>query len=203
MKPILTHQESEFNLRTPHLLVVDSFYKNPDLIREFALSRQFTPNDAYYKGKRTEPCLFHSIKEEFERLLNVKITDWLHQPANGMFQITSESDPLVWHSDTQDYAAAIYLTPDADNMGTSFWKDKTHGCRRPANHPLENRDAALNNDIYTQYNITHPDNWELIDRVGAVYNRLVLWDAQLIHSASMYGNKERLVQLYFFSIDRK
>lgn len=201
-KEALSWDESDFNKRTPHLLVVDSFYKNPDAVREFGLSRSFSANEAYYKGKRTVPYLFHSVKEEFERLLNVTITDWLHQPANGMFQMTSGKDPLVWHSDTQDYAAAIYLTPDAENMGTSFWKDKTHGCRRPANHPLEGKDGSLNNEVYTQYNITHPDNWELIDRVGAVYNRLVLWDAQLIHSASMYGDKERLVQLYFFSIQK-
>lgn len=202
MTPLLTHEQSAFNKSTPHLLVVDSFYKNPDLIREFALSQSFSENNQYYKGKRSVPHLFHSIKEEFERLLNVKIADWMSQAANGMFQITSEKDPLVWHSDTQDYAAAIYLTPDADNMGTSFWKDKTHGCRRPPTHSLENKSSELTNQVYTQYNITHPDNWELVDRIGAVYNRLVLWDAQLIHSASMYGTKERLVQLYFFSIQK-
>jgi regulation of enolase protein 1 (concanavalin A-like superfamily) len=59
---------------------------------------------------------------------------------NGVFQITSGNDPLVWHSDSQDYAAAIYLTKDGPtNAGTSFWKDKKYGCRRPPSHSLENK----------------------------------------------------------------
>jgi hypothetical protein len=186
-----------FHQHTPNILVVDNFYKNPDEIRKEALASKFETDDKIYKGKRTHyKFLFPYVKEEFERLLNVKITDWLNQPANGIFQITNANDPLVWHSDTQDYAGAVYLTPDADSMGTSFWRDKKYGNRRPPSN------EAHCNEVYSEYNLTHPDNWELVDKVGAVYNRLVLWDAKLIHSASQYGDKERLVQLFFFSIQK-
>lgn len=186
-----------FHQCIPHILVVDDFYKNPDTIREKALSAPYAEDNRFYKGKRTaERFLFPYVKEEFERLLNAKITDWLNQPMNGIFQITNANDPLVWHSDHQDYAAAIYLTPDSDSMGTSFWRDKKYGCRRPPD------DHHQCNEVYSEYNLTHPDNWELIDKVGAVYNRLVVWDAKLIHSASEYGNKERLVQLFFFSVQK-
>lgn len=205
-----------FNRRMPHMIVVDNFYKDPDDVREFALMQDFQPNLSSYKGKRTnERFLWPFMKEEFERLLGRPIVDWLNQPANGCFQITGYDDPLVWHSDTQSYAAAVYLTPDAPvGAGTSFWRDKVHGCRRPPNHPLEYdrfaddeaRQKALN-EVYSEYNILHPDNWELVDRVGCVYNRLVVWDAQMIHSASSYeglvsdvADKARLVQLFFFSV---
>jgi hypothetical protein len=142
--------------------------------------------------------------------------DWLNQGANGCFQITGFNDPLVYHSDTQSYAAAIYLTPHAPlDAGTSFWRDKTHGCRRPPYHPLESGrfadDKARNTagaEVYSQYNILHPDNWDLVDKVGGLYNRLVIWDAQLIHSASNYAglesdvaDKARLVHLFFFSVN--
>ena len=43
-------------------------------------------------------------------------------------------------------------------------------------------------EIYSEYNLLHPDNWELIDRVGAIYKRLVVWDGKLIHSASSYSD---------------
>lgn len=190
-----------FNQSIPNILLVDNFYKNPDEIRKDALASQYEEDDKFYKGKRTShKFLFPYVKEEFERLLNVKITDWLNQPMNGIFQITSGKDPLVWHSDSQDYAGAIYLTPndDADSyqQGTSFWRDKKFGNRRPPSN------EAHCNEVYSEYNLTHPDNWELVDKVGAVYNRLVLWDAKLIHSASQYGDKERLVQLFFFSIQK-
>lgn len=188
-----------FNINTPHLLVVDNFYKNPDEIRELALSQEFKADERYYKGKRSKPYLLPYVKEEFERLLNVRIIDWLNQPMNGVFQITTGNDPLVYHSDLQNFAAAIYLTKDAESMGTSFWKDKTYGCRRPPSHPLEKKDVA-DSEVYSEYNILHPDNWELIDKIGGVYNRLILWDAKLIHSASTYGDAERLAQLFFFNV---
>lgn len=205
-----------FNRRMPHLLVVDNFYKDPDDVRAFALEQQYEPNSRNYKGKRTtERFLWPFLKEEFERLLGRPIVDWLNQPCNGCFQITGFNDPLVWHSDLQSYAAAIYLTPDAPlSAGTSFWRDKTYGSRRPPNHPLEfDRFATdedrgrASNEIYSEFNILHPDNWELADKFGAVYNRLAIWDAQMIHSASSYEgmesdvvDKARLVQLFFFTV---
>ena len=227
-----------FHQHTPHVLVVDNFYRNPEQVRQEALSQKFEEDVRFYKGKRsTYKHLLPYVKEEFERLLNVKITDWILQPANGIFQITTKKDPLVWHSDHQDYAGAIYLTPNANtpdsyNEGTSFWRDKKYGYRRPPQELTAEKDEVhkikksksktknkkgkriptnkiksspitavqMCNEIYSEYNLTHPDNWELIDKVGAVYNRLVLWDAKMIHSASQYGDKERLVQLFFFSI---
>jgi hypothetical protein len=47
--------------------------------------------------------------------------------------------------------------------------------------------------------------FDQVDVVGNVYNRLVLFDAQLIHAAPLYfGNtlqNSRLFQLFFFDLD--
>jgi hypothetical protein len=195
--------ETVFNQRSPHLLIVDNFYKDPDSIVHLAEQQKYKPQLKYYKGVRTEErFLFPYVREEFQRLLRLEITDWLNQPMNGIFQKTSKDDPLVWHSDSQDYAAAIYLTKDAPvSMGTSFWRDTKFGCRRPPSHPLEGK-AIADAEVYTEYNLLHKDNWQLVDKVGAVYNRLAIWDAKLIHSASEYGSMDRLVQLFFFSTKR-
>ncbi len=201
----------DFHTRTPAILVVDDFYKDPDAVRTLALDAEYEADLRYFKGIRSkEKFLFPWVREEFMRLLGVTITDWLDQPANGSFQKTTEEDPLVWHSDTQSYAAAVYLTPHrggyfANNspavpvgVGTSFWRHTGTGARRPPTGPAEYADT------YSDFNLTHPDNWELVDRVGSVYNRLVLWDAQLIHSATSYehftSKDPRLVQLFFFNI---
>lgn len=192
-----------FNQRTPHLLVVDGFYRDPDEIVRTAKSMEFKEDTRYFKGVRSGNCLLPFVKEEFERLLRVQITDWLGQPMNGVFQMTRENHPIVWHSDSQSYAAAVYLTKDAGvGYGTSFWRDRTHGCRRPPNHPLEGKTGVTDAEVYTPYNLLHADNWELVDRVGSVYNRLVIWDAKMIHSATQYGDFERLVQLFFFTVKR-
>lgn len=193
-----------FNVRSPHLVVVDNFYKDPDAVRRMALSAEYKSNNKFYKGRRTDRgYLFPFLREEFCRILQADIIDWTNQPMNGVFQITSSKDPLVYHSDSQDYAAAIYLSPDLPfNMGTSFWCSKAGGCRRPPSNVLENKPLLDTRTVYNDYSILNSDAWTLVDRVGSVYNRLVLWDAQLIHSASEYGDTERLVHLFFFNVRR-
>ncbi len=197
--------EVNFHRKTPALLVVDDFYRDPDAVRALALGAEYEADLRYFKGKRSKKkFLFPWVKEEFERLLRVNITDWMAQPANGSFQKTTAEDPLVWHSDTQSYAAAIYLTPNPYGFhlqsGTSFWQDNKFLCRRPPTDPVAYA------QVYGEYNLLHPDNWNLVDRVGSVYNRLVLWDAQLIHSATSYEGftpeSPRLVQLFFFNVAR-
>lgn len=203
--------EVNFHRRTPQILVVDDFYQDPDAVRALALEAEYEADLRYFKGLRSKKkFLFPWLKEEFERLLRVRVLDWLEQPANGSFQKTTGKDPLVWHSDTQSYAAAVYLSPgrpdtqpshaESVSAGTSFWRHRERTLRRPS--PLE----GINRLMYNEFNLTHPDNWELVDRVGSVYNRLVLWDAQLIHSATSYeGFTEadpRLVQLFFFNITK-
>jgi len=206
-----------FHRRVPHLLVVDDFLRDPDETRRIALAQRYQSNLAYFKGLRSEQrFLWPGLREEFGRLLGGPVTEWLGHNANGCFQQTSYADPLVWHHDGQSYAAAVYLTPEAPlGSGTSFWRDRTHGCRRRPAHPFETHRlgtsqavAAAEGVVYDPYNIEHPDNWELVEAVAAVYNRLVIWDASLIHSASSYDGFDdddgaapsRLVQLFFFDV---
>ena len=217
-EPVLTaHQASErpqFRTRMPDVLAVDDFFHDPDEVRSVALSQQYGTDDKHYKGLRSQQrILWPGLREEFGRLLGRPVTRWLEHGANGVFQQTTSKDPLVWHHDTQRFAAAVYLTPDPPTgSGTSFWRDRSHGCRRRPTHPIEQRrlgnaDAvrAAASAIYDHRNIQRPDNWELVESVEGLYIRLVIWDASLIHSATSYeefserGKADtRLVQLFFF-----
>jgi len=205
-----------FSRSVPHLLAVDNFFDDPDEIRAIALAQDYVENPRRYKGLRsTQRFLWPHLREELGRLLGVPVTSWLELDMNGIFQQTSYSDPLVWHHDLQSYAAAVYLTPDAPpQSGTSFWRDRTHGCRRRPDHPLERTRlgsdqavAAASSVVYDEYNILHSDNWELMESIAGLYNRLVVWDAALLHSATTYDHftadgtaLTRLVQLFFFDI---
>jgi hypothetical protein len=207
----------QFRQRTPSVLVVDDFFRHPDEVRAVALSQQFSADIRFYKGIRThERFLWPNLREEFGRLLGRPVTEWLGHGANGIFQQTNIDDPLVWHHDSQGFAAAVYLTPDAPpGTGTSFWRDKTFGCRRKPSHPLESTRLgsaeaieAAEAVVYDLYNVEHEENWELVESVAGLYNRLVIWDASLIHSATSYNDfaeggpsKTRLVQLFFFDAD--
>lgn len=208
---------AQFNQRAPAVIVVDDFFGNPDEVRAIALAQEYGADLRFYKGLRThERFLWPHLREEFGRLLGKPVTEWLGHPANGIFQQTNHTDPLVWHHDSQQYAGAVYLSADAPpGTGTSFWRDKTYGCRRSPSHPLEsqrlgNADAVRLAEavVYDPRNIEHPDNWELVDSVAGLYNRLVIWDARLIHSATSYAQfpddssaSTRLVQLFFFDAD--
>ena len=206
-----------FSQHSPDLLVVDDFFRDPDSIRALALAQEYGSDLRYYKGLRThDRFLWPHLREEFGRLLGKEITEWLGYPANGIFQQTSNDDPLVWHHDTQQYAAAVYLNPGgAAGGGTTFWRDKTYGCRHAPRHRAEasrlggeEAIASAESVVYDTYNVSHPDNWELVESVAGLYNRLVIWDAKLIHSATSYSefagdapSSTRLVQLFFFDAD--
>jgi hypothetical protein len=199
------------------VVIVDDFFENPDEVRAIAIAQEYGADLRFYKGLRSN-CrfLWPHLREEFGRLLGHPVTEWLGHNANGVFQQTSFLDPLVWHHDTQGYAAAVYLTPDAPlEGGTSFWRETSHGCRRRPTHPLERARLGSEDEVraaeavvYDQYNLEHPDNWELVESVAGIYNRLVIWDASLIHSATSYTEFSqegaavtRLVQLFFFDAD--
>ncbi|WP_371645329.1 DUF6445 family protein [Streptomyces mirabilis] len=205
-----------FTPTAPHLLSVDDFLDDPDEVREIALSASYHTDLQYFKGLRSDHrFLWPGLREEFSRLLGTPVTEWLGHNANGVFQQTAHDDPLVWHHDSQSYAAAIYLNPNPPpGAGTSFWRDRTYGCRRAPSHPKEQARLgsseaveAARSVVYDPYNLEHEDNWELIESVSGQYNRLVIWDAKLMHSATSYEHfagehgTHRLVQLFFFDIN--
>lgn len=184
-------------MQAPKIIVIDNFYANPYRVRDIALQQEYYEDLRHFKGKRTRAnLLWPNLKEFFESILHKRIVDWLDQPCNGVFQITDPSNPLVYHSDSQDYAAAVYLNPDDDfnTNGTSFW---------------EHKESELQYSMASPFSIgkTYPENisfldeqqYRLLDRVGGRFNRLVIWNARAIHSATAY-HRERLVQLFFFNV---
>ena len=48
--------------------------------------------------------------------------------------------------------------------------------------------AAARSVVNDHYNIEHGENWELLESVAGLYNRLVIWDAALFHSTTTYDH---------------
>ena len=189
------------NRAIPSMIVVDNFYDDPDAVRKIALAQDFNPDLRYHKGKRTEKkFIAQGTKEYFESLIGRKITNWTNYEYNGIFQYCTSEDPLVYHVDTQSYAAAVYLTPDAPiETGTSFYRSRV----KPEVRKLYLDDPDYNEVFKGGY--YDKTQFDQVDVVGNVYNRLAIWDSRLIHSASQYfgNNKEnsRLFHLFFFDIE--
>lgn len=178
------------------LWVIDNFYQDPYAVRNFALQQEYENSSDWYKGRRTfKQFLSPYIKSRFEEIMGIKIREWESHGMNGKFQFCVPEDRLVYHYDSQTWAAMIYLTPNAPpSTGTSFYAHKNTSIRHIEDHP--EADSCFSGGFYDS------TKFELVDTVGNVFNRLVIFDARLFHAASGYFgqniNDSRLFQIFFF-----
>jgi hypothetical protein len=178
------------------IFVVDNFYEDPYAVREFALSNgDFQPDLRYFKGKRTtEKYIVPGTKQAFEEIIGQKITVWEEYNVNGVFQSCTAEDPLVYHIDGQQWAGMVYLTPNAPHeSGTSMYAHRETKVRHASDPGI---DAAFAGGFYDK------TKFEMVDSVGNVFNRLVIFNGKCIHSASQYFGQtledSRLFHMFFF-----
>jgi hypothetical protein len=182
-----------------NLIIADDFYDNPDDVRNMALSQEFSVR-GNYPGMRTKSFLSDSVKEVINALVSHAaggVTDWLLDENGdgytGAFQICTAEDRTWIHSDYNNmWAGVCYLTPDAPiSGGTALYmhkKTKERSSIGSMDHGEDARD-------YTK--------WEVVDRIGNIYNRLILYPGKLYHASVDYFGKDlhsgRLFQTFFFN----
>lgn len=196
-----------FNNIHKDLVVVDNFYKDPDFIREYAINNLTFAPSGYHKGQRSNRFILDGTKEVFEEILGREVYNWNHPNyANGVFQFCTKDDPIVYHVDTQTYAGIVFLSPDAPlTTGTATYKSKVTGATHFDNEQVG---GELFNKTFTGYgdaiNFYDGSSFETVDRVGNVYNRLVLFNSKTIHAATEYYgtniNDSRFFHLFFFDV---
>jgi|TARA_R110002096_G_scaffold427112_1_gene637572 hypothetical protein len=182
--------------QTPSIIVVDNFYRNPMEVREFALKQNFSTTGNFPGYRTDQPYATDELRDLMQSYLKpfgMEIDTWNNKPGdyhNGMFQYTTAEDRSWVHIDSinTNMAGVIYMTPDAPvSAGTGFYKPK---------NPMD-LSVPNGNDI---------TKWNLVDRVGNVFNRLILYNSLLSHSSMDYFGdcKEngRLSQVFFFSIKK-
>jgi hypothetical protein len=190
--------------RKPKVWVVDNFYADPDSVRNFALSKKYHEGGfgKGYIGRRTVDR-FHTdeLYDRFSNIMGMKLDlkAWDENGMNGRFQIAWAGEPLVYHCDSQRWAAMIFLTPDAPySCGTTLY---AHKKTRARSYHDDGWDASWGTELGGD---PHLDGtpFEPVDVIGNVYNRLVIFDASCIHSASQYfgtvANNARLWHMFFF-----
>lgn len=222
MKSVIegTHHVKEYILNSPEKIkinlfnvntksqstswIVDNFYENPDEVRKFALEQEYVEGGfgRGFIGRRTEQqFLFPGLKERFEEIIGKKITEWESHGMNGRFQIAWSGEPLVYHCDSQKWGGMLYLNPDAPyQCGTTLYAHKQTRARTYYNEGWDASWKDVPGDCHLDG--TH---FEPVDVMGNVYNRLVIFDASAIHSASEYfgtvKENARLWQMFFFDAD--
>jgi len=188
--------------------VVDNFYDDPYAVRDFALQQIYFPGEGAVGHRTRKQFLFDGVRERFEHIMQREIllhTDdgsgWEDGGINGRFQSCAAGTPLVYHCDSQQWAGMIYLTPDAPpQCGTSFFRHKDTKIR----HNSEiNWEAGQGSQVFNQKTFLDGTPYELVDTVGNVFNRLVIFDGALIHSAAGYFGwdipSSRLFHMFFFN----
>lgn len=178
-------------------IIVDDFYQNPEETRAFALSQDFNVT-GNYPGLRTKSFLTDDVKEVISRIVynaGGNVTDWMDQSGyTGCFQLCTSQDRTWIHSDFNNkWAGVCYLTPNAPvSGGTALYRHKKTGQRFPISD-----DSDKDSYDYTQ--------WEMVDRIGNIFNRLVLYPGNLYHASVDYFGQNmengRLFQTFFFDTE--
>jgi hypothetical protein len=173
------------------LVIAENFYDNPDDVRAFALSQPFDVK-GNYPGSRTKPFMNDSMKAAISTLVAAsgQVTNW-HEDCGftGAFQLCTAQDRTWIHADSfNTWAGVCYLTPDAPvSGGTSLYRHKATGHREKVDVDYESYD-------YTK--------WEEVDRIGNIYNRLILYRGNMFHASVDYFGSTyedaRLFQTFFF-----
>lgn len=199
--------KSGFTNAPKSLVVVDNFYSDPDMIRDYVIKNIEFDFSTYHTGRRSlNRFILDGTKEKFEELLGRPILNWNHPTyANGKFQYCTSYDRVVYHIDTQNYAAMVYLTPDAPlQTGTASYRSKLTGATRFDNGETGELYQKTFKGVSNELNFYDKSSWEEIDRVANVYNRLVMFDSKRLHSATEYFGdaleNARLFHLFFFDI---
>jgi hypothetical protein len=120
---------------------------------------------------------------------------------NGAFQYTTSRDRSWVHVDGfNSWAGVLYMTPDAPlSSGTGFYKFKDGTM-------YESDQKIMDNKKETDKCSQDLTKWDQVDKVGNIFNRLILFNSKRFHmSLDYFGDSKengRLFQVFFFSTER-
>jgi hypothetical protein len=195
------------------MYIVNDFYTNPDLIRNYAISMQReSESKGNYAGVMTDNSfLTQEHIDIIGQLVGHKVSP--NSPFTGKFRFTKKNDKYNQdiHFDTEyngAWAGLVYLTPNIeDKEGTIFWKHKRTGLESIPRKFEEINQYGWKDipDLATFLNTEGIDHsyWVKTLTIPYRYNRLVLFRPWMFHSPGpAFGDKIedcRLIQTFFWS----
>lgn len=210
------------------VVVVDNFYKNPDMVRDLTLSIPPTENAkimagtpgtrvfAHYDFESLYPIFRHLFRTVYGDLTENVSDDQIYEsvrttPFCVNINQSVNLPPVTPHIDDRDsmlFAAGIYLnTPEECQGGTSFYM--LNGKQSITNEDIGQWLKSKGKEKFWDHYITDTDNvpdWELLSVAEMKYNRLVMYPGNIVHTAYMKpdmftGDLYRLIQMMFVALD--
>ena len=188
-----------------NLIVIDNVYVNPYETRDNILKQDFSIK-GNYPGQRTLTYASNELKNLIQsyvepcggKIKNFNL-DKTNDNYNGCFQFTTSRDRSWIHVDNNNtWAGVLYMTPDAPlSSGTGFYQFIDGTRTRPSDE-----------EKYKYYNNYSQDltKWQLVDKIGNKFNRLILFRSKQYHmSLDYFGTDKhdsRLFQVFFFDTER-
>jgi hypothetical protein len=174
--------------------VIDNFYTNPHEVREFALKQEY--GTCHLPRLHTKSFARAEHLQFFQNLVGPyygKITEF-DDKYNGSFQYSTSSYRGWCHVDNVDWAAIVFLTPDAPvSCGTEFYS-------------FHDGNQTVNTETTRKFS-SDVTKWSSVDTLGNVFNRLIVYSANYFHRAANYFGTNiedgRLFQVFFFSTEKR
>ena len=194
--------------------IVDNFYENPELVRDFALSQTFYPSNGRYPGSRTD--LISDLNQNFFNTFCHKVLSLFYdfnttqlewnvettfQKIGKMSENKKSKFNEGWvHYDPHIFSGIIYLSDDS--VGTNIYEpidpNDTH-------YPQNEKDifysgGNITEEEYSKGIIENNSKFKESIRIDGKFNRLVIFEGGVWHGVpSFYCEKgERLTQVFFF-----
>lgn len=203
----------DMQIRSPScgLIIIDNFCKNPFEMRKHILTLDFSIR-GNYPGQRTISYATQRLKDNIQTYVmpfGGNITEFQIPNAdadaanicNGSFYYTtSRNRPWIQCEKGNNWSGVLCMTPNAPvSSGLAFYRfnDGTE-CQRDQDI-LENE---MEIETYRQ-DIT---KWQMVDKIGNVFNRLILFNCKRFHMAlDCFGDSRengRIFQCFFFSTEK-
>ena len=192
--------------------IVDNFYKNPDGVRQLAISseKEETTGGNYAGVMTHNAFLTQEHLDIIGYLVRAKVKPSTQFTGKFRFTKTGEVGTQDIHFDPGDndcaWAGVCYLSPDVpDNTeGTVFWRHKQSGLEAI---PRDEEGIKPFGDLkkFLDTDGVDYDKWDRVLTIPYKYNRLVLFRPWLFHSpGTPFGDTIdncRLIQTFFLRYD--
>lgn len=169
-----------------NVVIIDNFYQQPNSVRDISY-RANLPSTLTHLNTVFKPI--------FEKLLGTEIDNLDNYESQNKFICTTSTDNILINTSDNDYAAIVFLTPNAPiNTGITLYRSK-HTQKMTVSESEKAMVFKNGNQDITEF--------EPVDIIGNVFNRLVILNTRLIHAISHnFGTTPengRIVQMFVFN----
>ena len=189
--------------------VVDNFFDNPRMVREFAEKQTYAKDEFnQWPGERTESI--HKLNPDFfsntvNKFLRIFYPDSVHTEWSGFgfFQRISNVYDQGWiHVDGTVITGIVYLNEDSNpKAGTTIYQPKTLGEQMlHVDKRTEANAFPEKSKEYRNYREENASQFEESIVLKNKFNRLVAFDSHLYHAGNDFANEDqsnRLTMVFF------